>query len=239
MIADKNRGLRLKRCVDFFLASVCFVFTLPIMVSISLVILISSGRPVLFKQLRPGLNGKPFKLIKFRTMAEDAAHWGAGLPERKRITRIGRLLRTTSLDELPELFNIIKGDMSFVGPRPLLVSYLNRYSPRQFSRHNVKPGLTGWAQINGRNTLTWEQKFEFDIWYVNNFSLRLDMKILLKTLKAVVAREGINHPGEATMPEFMGSTITSQQSKVERADSRRPLQYTCEAVLRVGRLSAC
>jgi len=163
------------------------------------------GRPVLFKQMRPGLNGKPFYMYKFRTMTYERDEQGTLLSDELRLTGLGRFLRSTSLDELPELFNILKGDMSLVGPRPLLMQYLDRYTPEQARRHEVKPGITGWAQVNGRNAISWEEKFALDVWYVDNCSLWLDMKILLMTLVKVFKREGISAAGEATMPEFMGS----------------------------------
>jgi sugar transferase EpsL len=176
-----------------------------LLIVISLVILIQIGRPVLFIQMRPGLNGKPFYMYKFRTMTDETDEQGNLLPDELRLTRLGKFLRSTSLDELPELFNVIKGDMSLVGPRPLLMQYLERYTPEQARRHEVKPGITGWAQINGRNAITWEEKFVLDVWYVDNWSLWLDMKILAMTLVKVFRREGISAEGEATMPEFMGN----------------------------------
>jgi len=163
------------------------------------------GRPVLFKQMRPGLNAKPFYMYKFRTMTNEKDEQGNPLSDEQRLTRLGRFLRSTSLDELPELFNVLKGDMSLVGPRPLLMQYLARYTPEQARRHEVKPGITGWAQVNGRNAITWEEKFALDVWYVDNWSLWLDIKILAMTVVKVFKREGISAKGEATMPEFMGN----------------------------------
>jgi len=160
------------------------------------------GRPVLFRQVRPGLHGKPFMMYKFRTMTEERDAEGRLLPDEKRLTSFGAWLRSWSLDELPELFNVLKGDMSLVGPRPLLMEYLDRYTPEQFRRHEVKPGITGWAQINGRNAISWEEKFKLDVWYVDNWSLWLDMKIIALTFWKVIKREGINQPGHATMEEF-------------------------------------
>lgn len=160
------------------------------------------GQPVLFRQKRPGLNGKPFDLLKFRTMTEDRDEKGDLLPDRSRLTRLSRLVRSTSLDELPELFNVLKGDMSLVGPRPLLMRYLERYTPEQMRRHEVKPGITGWAQVNGRNALTWEEKFKLDVWYVDNQSFWLDLKIIALTIWKLIKREGINQPGQATAAEF-------------------------------------
>jgi lipopolysaccharide/colanic/teichoic acid biosynthesis glycosyltransferase len=167
---------------------------------LAVLILSSLGRPVLFRQRRPGLRGRPFELLKFRTMRE-----GHG-PDKERLTTVGRFLRTWSLDELPELWNVLRGDMSLVGPRPLLMQYLARYSARQARRHEVKPGLTGWAQLNGRNALTWDEKFELDVWYVDNWSPWLDVCILGRTFWQVLRREGISQEGHATMPEFMGSS---------------------------------
>ena len=160
---------------------------------------------MLFTQERPGYKGKPFKLIKFRTMLDGVDEFGKPLPDEQRLTPVGRFLRSFSLDELPELFNVIRGEMSLVGPRPLLMQYLQRYTPGQARRHDVLPGIAGWAQINGRNTLSWEDKFRLDVWYVDNWSLWLDIKILCLTPMAVLKREGINQPGQATAEEFMGS----------------------------------
>jgi len=163
------------------------------------------GSPVFFRQTRPGLHGKPFNLIKFRTMTNTKDHFGRLLPDSKRITKLGRFLRITSLDELPELWNVLKGDMSLVGPRPLLMEYLDKYTPEQARRHEVKPGITGWAQINGRNALSWEERFKMDVWYVDNQNLWLDLKILFLTIWKVLAREGISKPGHATMTKFSGT----------------------------------
>jgi len=163
------------------------------------------GSPVLFRQVRPGLGGKPFTIYKFRTMKELKDQNGDLLPDEDRLTSFGNFMRSTSLDELPELFNVLRGDMNLVGPRPLMMSYLDRYTPGQARRHNVKPGITGWAQVNGRNGLSWEEKFKLDIWYVDNWSMLLDIKILFLTLIKVVKREGISAEGFATMPEFKGS----------------------------------
>jgi len=194
-----------KRCSDIILAGLGLVVLFPVLVVLSLMISAQMGRPVLFKQMRPGLNGKPFCMYKFRTMTSEKDEKGILLPDEQRLTRLGRFLRSTSLDELPELFNVLKGDMSLVGPRPLLMQYLERYTPEQARRHEVKPGITGWAQVNGRNAITWEKKFALDVWYVDNWSLWLDIKILAITVVKVFKREGISAAGEATMPEFMGS----------------------------------
>jgi lipopolysaccharide/colanic/teichoic acid biosynthesis glycosyltransferase len=170
-----------------------------------LLVRVNMGAPVLFHQERPGLHGRPFILYKFRTMRDLRDVEGRLLPDEMRLTRLGRILRSTSLDELPELFNVLKGEMSLVGPRPLLMEYLNRYTPEQARRHEVKPGITGWAQVNGRNAITWEEKFKLDVWYVDNWNLGLDLKILGLTLIKVLKREGISAGGHATMPEFRGS----------------------------------
>jgi lipopolysaccharide/colanic/teichoic acid biosynthesis glycosyltransferase len=163
------------------------------------------GSPVFFRQTRPGLQGRPFDMIKFRTMTDTRAADGQLLPDADRLTQFGRFLRASSLDELPELWNVLKGDMSLVGPRPLLMDYLPLYSPEQARRHDVRPGITGWAQINGRNSLTWDEKFKLDIWYADHRSLRLDIKILWLTVRKVLVREGISAAGEATMPAFTGT----------------------------------
>ena len=165
----------------------------------------TQGSPVIFRQTRPGLGGAPFPIYKFRTMREAVDGHGVPLPDEERLTRVGRWLRRTSLDELPELVNVLRGDMSLVGPRPLLTSYLDRYSPIQARRHDVRPGITGWAQINGRNALSWEEKFDLDLWYVDHWSFALDLRILWRTLAQVVSGTGVSAPGHPTMPEFMGS----------------------------------
>lgn len=176
----------------------------PLLVIVTLVLLLSEGRPVLFKQERPGYKGRVFKLYKFRTMRNLAGPDGKTLPDAARISKLGRFLRAASIDELPECFNILKGEMSLVGPRPLLVQYLERYTPEQMRRHDVFPGITGWAQVHGRNALTWEEKFRLDVWYVDHYSVWLDFKILAMTALKVFMHEGINQPGEATACEFMG-----------------------------------
>ncbi|MTZ15529.1 sugar transferase [Pseudomonas sp. JL972] len=165
------------------------------------------GSPVLFRQVRPGLSGRPFEMIKFRTMRDAVDAAGNPLPDSERMTPFGSFLRASSLDELPELWNVFKGDMSLVGPRPLLMEYLPLYSLEQYRRHEVRPGVTGWAQINGRNALGWEEKFRLDVWYVDNRSLWLDLKIIFLTIKKVVVRDGISAEGEATMPKFTGSKL--------------------------------
>jgi len=170
------------------------------------------GPPMVFRQKRPGLNGQPFELLKFRTMADRRDAAGKKLPDSDRLTGLGRWLRTTSLDELPELWNVLRGDMSLVGPRPLLMEYLTLYSPAQARRHEVRPGITGWAQINGRNAISWEEKFKLDVWYVDNQSFWLDLKILLLTIIRVFQRSGISADGEATMPRFTGPPIEQKSS---------------------------
>jgi lipopolysaccharide/colanic/teichoic acid biosynthesis glycosyltransferase len=192
-----------KRIFDLALTLPALVLLSPVMAITALVIWLVEGRPVFFRQPRPGLGGKIFTVIKFRTMRHATRRDGTLLPDAERISRLGRFLRATSLDELPELWNVVRGEMSLVGPRPLLVAYLERYTPEQARRHNVLPGITGWAQINGRNALTWEEKFQLDNWYVEHWSLGLDIKILLGTVWKVLRREGINQPGQATAEEFM------------------------------------
>jgi len=200
------RSQAIKRVVDIVGASVGIILLAPVMLTVALLVLLTMGRPVLFRQLRPGLHGKPFVLYKFRTMRDARTPSGEPLPDELRLTRFGKWLRSTSLDELPELFNVLKGEMSLVGPRPLLIEYLPRYSPEQARRHEVKPGITGWAQVNGRNALSWEEKFQLDVWYVDHWNLWLDMKILLLTVWKVLKREGISAEGSATMPVFTGNT---------------------------------
>ena len=195
----------IRRAIDTILGAGAFVVLSPVLVATAVGILLSSGRPVLFCQRRIGIRQREFVLYKFRTMIRQRDGAGNLLPDESRLTAFGRFLRGTSLDELPELFNVLRGEMSLVGPRPLLPEYLPRYNALQRRRHEVKPGITGWAQVNGRNTLTWEQKFELDVWYVDHQSLSLDMKILWLTVLKVLKREGIAQQGHATMPEFMGS----------------------------------
>jgi lipopolysaccharide/colanic/teichoic acid biosynthesis glycosyltransferase len=193
-----------KRLFDLLAISLGLVVISPLLLLIALLVWIFHGRPILFAQKRPGYKGQPFYIYKFRTMNERRAPDGSLLPDAERITPLGRFLRTASLDELPELFNILRGEMSLVGPRPLLMQYLERYSPEQARRHDVLPGITGWAQVNGRNALTWEDKFRLDVWYVDHWSFWLDIRILLLTLWKVLKREGISQPGHATAEEFMG-----------------------------------
>jgi sugar transferase EpsL len=194
-----------KRTFDLVLTCVSLVILSPFLLLLALAMRLAHGSPVLFTQTRPGFFGKPFKIYKFRTMTDRRDAQGDLLPDAERITRLGRFLRASSLDELPELFNVFRGEMSLVGPRPLLMQYLTRYTPEQARRHAVLPGITGWAQVNGRNALTWDDKFRLDVWYVENWSFWLDLRILGMTVVKVVRREGISQPGHATSEEFMGS----------------------------------
>jgi lipopolysaccharide/colanic/teichoic acid biosynthesis glycosyltransferase len=195
----------MKRVFDCLLAGLVFL-----LLALPFLVLVwrarrKLGSPVFFRQTRPGLRGEPFDMVKFRTMTDERGPDGQLLPDAERLTPFGRFLRSTSLDELPELWNVLKGDMSLVGPRPLLMEYLPLYTHEQARRHEVRPGITGWAQVNGRNTLSWEEKFALDVWYVDNCSLWLDIRILWLTVKKVLVREGINAAGEVTMPKFTGS----------------------------------
>ncbi len=194
-----------KRLLDLALTLPGLIVLSPLMLVIAILVRLFHGSPILFRQLRPGYLGQPFYLYKFRTMTEARDEQGNLLPDEQRLTRLGRCLRATSLDELPELFLVLCGKMSLVGPRPLLMQYLERYTPKQARRHLVLPGITGWAQVNGRNALTWEDKFRLDVWYVDHWSLWLDIKILLITLWKVLQREGIAQPGHVSAEEFMGS----------------------------------
>ncbi len=194
-----------KRIMDLVLTGIGLVILSPILLGAAVMVRLAHGSPVLFSQVRPGYFGKPFKIYKFRTMTDKRDAQGNLLPDAERLTRLGRFLRASSLDELPELFNVLRGEMSLVGPRPLLMQYLTRYSPEQARRHATLPGITGWAQVNGRNALTWEDKFRLDVWYVENWSIGLDLKILGMTIGKVLKREGISQPGHATAEEFMGN----------------------------------
>ena len=202
---DLSMGLAAKRAMDFSVALIGLVFLSPLLIVISGLILICMGRPIFFRQERPGLKGKIFTLVKFRTMSHARDGAGRLLPDAQRLTRLGRFLRMTSLDEIPQLWNVLKGELSLVGPRPLLVEYLGLYSPEQRRRHDVKPGITGWAQVNGRNAITWERKFEFDVWYVDHRSFLLDLKILLMTAAKVLTGEGVRQEGQATAERFRGT----------------------------------
>ncbi len=195
----------MKRIIDLLLSFSALVVLSPLLLILAVIIRFRLGSPVLFRQTRPGLNARPFALVKFRTMTDSKDEKGKLLPDSERLPPLGRILRATSLDELPELWNVLKGDMSLVGPRPLLMEYLDLYTAEQSRRHDVRPGITGWAQVNGRNALSWEEKFALDIWYVDNRSLWLDVKILMMTLLKVIKREGVSQKGHATMEPFRGT----------------------------------
>jgi len=195
----------IKRTFDFLASASALVVLSPVLLGVAWLVRKNLGSPVLFRQVRPGLNGKPFEMIKFRTMLDAVDEQGNVLPDDVRLTSFGRFLRSTSLDELPGLWNVLKGEMSLVGPRPLLMEYLPLYSKEQARRHEARPGVTGWAQVNGRNAISWDDKFALDVWYVDNQSLWLDIKILFMTVKKVLIRDGISADGEATMSKFTGS----------------------------------
>lgn len=194
-----------KRLFDLLILACGSVVLIPLILILAVLVRVKLGAPIFFRQARPGLHGKPFEMIKFRSMTDQRDVHGELLPDADRLTPFGIFLRRTSLDELPELWNVLKGEMSFVGPRPLLMQYLDRYTPEQARRHEVRPGITGWAQINGRNAITWREKFALDVWYVDHCSFGLDLKILLQTVLKVLKRDGISADGEATMPIFMGT----------------------------------
>ena len=195
----------MKRLLDLVVAGSGIVLLLPLLALVALLVRTRIGSPVLFSQVRPGLGGRQFRIFKFRTMTDERDEKGALLPDERRLTRLGRFIRSTSLDELPELFNVLRGEMSLVGPRPLLMEYLPLYTSEQARRHEVRPGITGWAQVNGRNAISWEEKFKLDLWYVDNRSFLLDLRILLMTVTSVFRREGISQEGRATMERFTGS----------------------------------
>ncbi|MEG2357315.1 sugar transferase [Acinetobacter sp.] len=195
----------LKRALDIIIASAALALLSPVYFIVAHKVKKNLGSPVLFRQVRPGLNGKPFEMIKFRSMKDAVDAQGHALPDSERLTPFGKMLRATSLDEMPELWNVIKGDMSIVGPRPLLMEYLPLYNEEQAKRHNVRPGMTGYAQVNGRNAISWEEKFKLDSWYVENQSLWLDFKIMLKTVKKVLAKDDISAEGEVTVTKFAGT----------------------------------
>ncbi len=195
-----------KRLLDLVLVILALLILSPLFMGIAVLVRLKLGSPIFFRQQRPGFKGRPFRMLKFRTMTNDRDANGALLPDEKRLTPFGQFLRSTSLDELPELINVLRGQMSLVGPRPLLMQYLARYTPEQARRHDAKPGVTGWAQINGRNALSWEEKFALDVWYVDHLTLGLDLKILISTARTVLRREGIAQDGHVTMSEFMGSS---------------------------------
>jgi len=202
-----------KRFCDVLGSTVVLLALSPLLITLFVLVRLLIGSPIFFIQIRPGLNGKPFKLYKFRTMNDIRDPRGNLLPDSQRLTAFGRFLRIASMDELPELWNVIKGDMSLVGPRPLLMQYLDRYTPEQMRRHEVKPGITGWAQVNGRNAISWKKKFELDVWYVDHWSLWLDIKIIGMTIWKILRREGISQQGEATAREFMGNTQRGKDGK--------------------------
>ena len=206
----------MKRIFDIVLAFIGLILLLPVLLVVSVLIYAKLGSPILFTQVRPGFKGKPFRMIKFRTMKDAVDKTGFPLPDAERMTAFGLFLRSTSLDELPELWNVLKGDMSLVGPRPLLMQYLPLYSRAQSRRHEVKPGVTGWAQVNGRNSVSWEDKFKLDIWYVDNKSLWLDIKIIFMTIKKVLVRDGISQVNNVTMEPFLGSAVSSDQTSKDR-----------------------
>lgn len=199
--------LVIKKVIDWITACLLIILTSPIMLAAIIAIKIGSKGPVLFRQKRPGKMGKIFTVYKFRTMSLESDPNGNLLPDILRMTRVGAFLRKCSIDELPQLFNILKGDMSFIGPRPLLVQYLQHYTPEQNRRHEVTPGISGWAQVNGRNTISWEEKFRYDVWYVDHISFMLDSKIVFRTIKNVIVRDGINNSQNDTMPIFSGSSL--------------------------------
>jgi lipopolysaccharide/colanic/teichoic acid biosynthesis glycosyltransferase len=207
------RSAPVKRLLDIISSATLLVLLAPVLLSVAIGVWIDLGRPLFFRQQRPGLHGRPFTLVKFRTMREASKRDSAVSMDERRLTRFGRWLRSTSLDEIPELWNVLRGDMSLVGPRPLLMHYLPLYTQEQMRRHDVRPGLTGWAQVNGRNALSWDDKFKLDVWYVDNQSVLLDARILLLTAGAVVRPSGIAHPGCATMPEFKGPEISGANRK--------------------------
>lgn len=202
----------IKRLFDIISSAAGLIVISPLLAVLAVLVRLKLGSPILFRQQRPGLGGKAFVIYKFRTMTDQRDASGNLLPDGQRLPAFGRFLRGTSFDELPELFNVLKGDMSIVGPRPLMMKYLERYSPQQARRHEVKPGITGWAQINGRNAISWEDKFKLDVWYVDNWTFWFDMKIIFKSVWMVIAKEGITQQGRATMDEFMG---TSQNNAAE------------------------
>lgn len=202
-----NLYLPIKRLFDILFALLLLIITSPIMLVAAITIRISSNGPILFRQERPGKYGAIFTVFKFRTMSQDKDSEGNLLPDIMRMTRVGSFLRKSSVDELPQLINVLKGEMSFIGPRPLLVQYLELYNPEQARRHEVTPGISGWAQVNGRNLICWEEKFKYDVWYVDHISFSLDLKIILKTIKNVLIKDGINSSPNATMPIFKGTQI--------------------------------
>ncbi|MCO8042122.1 sugar transferase [Acinetobacter bohemicus] len=200
----------IKRILDIIIASIALIILSPLYFYVAYKVRKNLGSPVIFRQVRPGLNGKPFEMIKFRTMTDERDEKGTLLPNEQRLPKFGKMLRATSLDEMPELWNVIKGDMSIVGPRPLLMDYLPLYNEEQAKRHKVRPGMTGYAQVNGRNSISWEEKFKLDTWYVENQSIWLDFKIMFQTVKKVLVKEGINQSEEVTMTRFLGNKKDGQ-----------------------------
>lgn len=197
--------VKVKWAVDLIVSFALLTAFSPLLFAVGILLFLTMGRPILFRQRRAGRYGRPFIVYKFRTMTDDRGAQGQPVADRERITRVGRLLRLLSIDELPQLWNVLRGDMSLVGPRPLLMQYLERYSAGEMQRHQVKPGITGWAQVNGRNATSWQERFALDVWYVENWSLALDARILVRTLWTVLAGEGVAHGGHVSMPEFLGS----------------------------------
>lgn len=204
-MTERRQNHLVKRGLDVALIIIAAPVLMPSFILVAILVYVNIGRPVFFVQERPGRGGKPFGMWKFRTMSDHRDDEGNLLPDDQRLTRFGRMLRATSLDELPELWNVLKGDMSLVGPRPLLMEYLELYSPEQARRHEVRPGITGWAQVNGRNAISWEDKFRLDVWYVDNADVWLDLRILFLTIRKVLLREGISAEGHATMSRFEGT----------------------------------
>jgi sugar transferase EpsL len=209
---DRQDGLplKVKRTFDLMVSFAVLMAFSPVLLAIGILLFLTMGHPILFRQQRPGRYGRPFTLYKFRTMADKRDPQGQLLPDGERLTQVGRLLRLSSVDELPQLWNVLRGDLSLVGPRPLLPQYMDRYTNEQLRRHDVKPGITGWAQVQGRNAMTWPERFALDLWYVDNWSLTLDAWIILRTPWQVVKRNGISRQGHVTMPEFLGSERTKQ-----------------------------
>lgn len=212
------RNCALKRIFDIVFSFLGLIVFFPALVILSVMIRLKLGSPIFFTQVRPGLGGKPFKMVKFRTMRDAVDNDGIPLPDGERMTAFGSMLRSTSLDELPELWNVLKGEMSLVGPRPLLMQYLPLYSVEQNRRHEVRPGVTGWAQINGRNSVSWDEKFKLDTWYVDNQSILLDIKIIILTVKKVLVRDGISQENNATMAPFMGEEVADQATCNDRRE---------------------
>lgn len=219
----------MKRVFDIVVSSAGLTVLWPVMLVIAIQVRRKLGAPVLFRQARPGLHGEPFEIVKFRTMRALLEDEAKAMSDSQRLTDFGRFLRRASLDELPELWNVLKGDMSIIGPRPLLMSYLDKYTPGQMRRHEARPGITGWAQVSGRNAISWEQKFACDVWYVDNASFWLDMRILCKTVSMVARRSGINQPGHATMPEFGREAI--QGNRVQHSLHERGTQGVADTVV--------